>query len=102
MIPFLSALCLELASAGELAGVTVPKRLGMTFVCSAVTKAQLVEAYDEGLGFDKNAAAVRARFQTLDGHLTDVVAKEVITFDDVPGTGTTVIVKGVTKGTPAT
>lgn len=79
----------------------VPKRIQMTFVYSAVTKAQLVEAYDEGLAYDKNAAAVKDRFETLEGYLTDVAAKDVITFDYVPGAGTTVTVKGVKKGTIA-
>jgi hypothetical protein len=79
----------------------VPKRLTMTFIYSAVTKAQLCEAYDEHLADMADASAVKDRFATLEGYLSDVVAGDVIGFDYVPGTGTTVTVKGVNKGTIA-
>ena len=77
----------------------VPKRIEMTFIYSAVTKAQLAEAYDEGIVYAADPAAVKDRFETLKSYLADVVAGDAIALDYVPGTGTTVIVKGTSKGT---
>jgi hypothetical protein len=88
-------------SASSAISQDVPKRIGMTFIYSAVTKAQLAEAYDEGIPYTPNPAAVKDRFETLKGYLTDVVAGDTITFDYAPATGTTVTVKGVNKGTIA-
>ena len=79
----------------------VPKRIQMTFIYSAVTKAQLEETYDEDLQYMPDPAAVKDRFETLKSYLSDVVAGDVITYDYVPGTGTSVTVKGKNMGTIA-
>ncbi len=78
-----------------------PKRIQMTFVYSAVTKAQLMEAYTEGLAYQSGAAAVKDRYATLESYLGDVVAGDTIVFDYAPGLGTTVTVKGAKQGTIA-
>lgn len=76
-----------------------PKRISMTFVYKQVTKDQLCESYDEGLEHISNAAAVRERFDTLCGMLEDVHSGDAIVFDYVPGTGTSINVKGTHRGT---
>lgn len=87
------------ADAKAIIAADEPKRIQMSFVYSAVTKAQLMEAYHEGLAYQSGAAAVKDRYATLESYLSDVVAGDTIVFDYVPGTGTTVTVKGEKKGT---
>lgn len=82
-------------------GDDVPKRLQMTFIYSAVTKAQIVETFEENLAKQSDAAAVKDRFDTLYSYCSDVAAGDSIIFDYVPGTGTTVTVKGKVMGTIA-
>lgn len=81
----------------------VPKRLGMHFVYSSVSKQQLVDTYKEGLA--KQPASTQAtlapRYEQLYGMLTDVTSGQEVRFDYVPGTGTTVSIAGKTKGTIA-
>lgn len=76
----------------------VPKRIEMTFIYSAVTTAQLCETYDEDLQYMPDPAGVKDRFETLKSYMSDVVAGDKITYDYVPGIGTSVTVKGVNKG----
>lgn len=79
----------------------VPKRLGMHFVYSSVSKQQLVDTYKEGLA--KQPAATQAvlapRYEQLYSMLTDVTSGQEVRFEYVPGTGTTVSIAGKTKGT---
>jgi hypothetical protein len=98
---YVGSLYLPAKTTSSSAAITqdVCKRLSMTFLYAAVSKAQLAEAYDEALPHLANSAAVKARFDILKSYLSDVVAGDVITFDYVPGTGTTVVVKGSTRGT---
>jgi hypothetical protein len=77
----------------------VPKRIVMHFVYSEVTAAQLVEAYEEGTAKNPAAAAQAASLATLHGWMEAVHPGDEVVLDYVPGTGTTVTVKGATKGT---
>jgi hypothetical protein len=76
----------------------VPKRIAMHFVYGHVTQAQVNEAFDESFA-KQGATAQEANKATLEGWMEDVVAGDVVQFDYAPGTGTTVTVKGVKKGT---
>jgi len=79
----------------------VPKRIVMAFIYSHVTKDQLCETYYEGLAKQPEAAALKGKYDTLCGYLGDVEAGDQVSLDYVPGTGTTVTVKGSAKGTIA-
>lgn len=78
----------------------VPKRMSMTFIYSHVTKAQLSETFEESFANSPDGgAATKDRFEKMLGWMTDVYAGDEVRFDYVPGTGTTVYVKGASKGT---
>lgn len=81
-------------------GSDTPRRLVMHFVRD-VTKQQICDAWTESLeGNRPNApAALAASFDTLCGWMEDVTEGERMVFTYVPGTGTTVAVKGEEKGT---
>lgn len=76
-----------------------PKRITMNFIYHAVPKDKMVEAFEEGLAYQPNAAAMKDKFTTLEGYMTDMATGDTIQYDYVPGTGTTITVKGVNKGT---
>lgn len=76
-----------------------PKRLVMHFVYEEVPTDKLIEAYNEGLAHDANAAAQNANFQKFYGWLETMKAGDTMSYDWVPGTGTTITVKGQVKGT---
>jgi hypothetical protein len=80
----------------------VPKKLVMHFQYSGgVPKDKMLEAYEEGL--TNNAGALKSsqaeNLKTFYGWLTDMAAGDEIVYEYVPGTGTTVFVKGQKKGT---
>jgi len=77
----------------------VPKRIVMAFIYSHVTKDQLCETYNEGIAKQPENAALKPKYDTLCGYLGDVVSGDQVSLDYVPGTGTTVTVKGSSKGT---
>lgn len=81
-----------------------PKKIVMHFVYgSGVSKEKLLETFNES--FAKQGAAATAQQANIDKLLAwmpDVMnAGEEISIEYVPGTGTTVKVKGATKGTIA-
>lgn len=76
------------------------KRITMSFIYGKVTKDQVNEAFDEALANQADkAAALKDRFEKLKGWMGDILSGESMQYDYVPGTGTTVTVKGVVKGT---
>lgn len=77
----------------------VPKRIVMHFIYRQVTKDQLCETYEEGREKLADPEAMKPRFDRLCGMLETVKSGEEISLDYVPGTGTTVTVKGANKGT---
>ena len=78
----------------------VAKRITMDFIYSEVTKEQLIETFQEGLAKQPNASAeVKAGMATLNTWMQDVHAGDKIVIDYVPGTGTTISMKGQAKGT---
>lgn len=77
----------------------VPKRIVMAFIYNKVTKDQLCETYYEGLAKQADASALKPKYDTLCGYLQDVVSGDQVALDYVPGTGTTVTVKGSPAGT---
>lgn len=77
----------------------VPKRLVMHFLYSKVTRDQLCDTFAEGVANLPNPGAVQDRFDRLCGLLEDVTSGDRIAFDYVPGSGTTVTVKGSPRGT---
>ena len=78
----------------------VAKRITMDFIYSEVTKEQLIETFEEGLAKQPNASAnVKSGMATLNGWMQNVHAGDQIVIDYVPGTGTTISMKGEVKGT---
>jgi hypothetical protein len=77
-----------------------PRRMVMHFLYS-VTKAQMAEAWSEGLADNTPNASpeVRTAFKTLETWMEDVPKGNRIVLTYVPGTGTTVEVNGKNKGT---
>jgi hypothetical protein len=86
-------------SASEAIDQDVAKRLVMHFVYKEVTAAQLVEAYEEGTSKNPAATAQAENLTKLHGWMDAVHPGDEVVFDYVPGTGTTVTVKGTAKGT---
>lgn len=76
------------------------RRMVMHFLYS-VTKAQMAEAWNEGLtdNTPKASPEVKTAFKTLESWMEDVPKGNRIVLTYVPGTGTTVEVNGKTKGT---
>lgn len=79
----------------------VPKRIVMAFIYNKVTKDQLCETYYEGLAKQPENAALKPKYDTLCDYLGDVASGDQVALDYVPGTGTTVSVKGSAQGTIA-
>ncbi len=79
----------------------VPKRIEMGFVYNEVTAQQLKDSFDESLAKLPNKGSVSADFAKLNGMMETVNSGDRIVFDYVPGTGTTITVKGSKKGTIA-
>lgn len=79
----------------------VAKKIVMQFIYgSGVTKDQINETFDESFG--RQGAAGQAQMANkakLQGLMEDVAAGDQIVFEYVPGTGTTIFVKGKNKGT---
>lgn len=79
----------------------VAKRLLMHFVYRKVTADQLAETFREGFAKDPGGAALQDEVDQLCGWMETMVSEDQAVFDYVPGQGTTVTVKGVSKGTIA-
>ncbi len=74
------------------------KRVVLQFVYGEVTREQMVEAFDEG--FTNNApSAPKAQVQQLVGALETMKKGEQMTVTYVPGTGTTLAIRGRDKVT---
>lgn len=77
----------------------VPKRIVMHFVYSEVGKDKLVEAFDYGFDSVGAKSAQASGLASLNGMMETVKAGDQVVLDYVPGTGTTVTVRGEKKGT---
>ncbi len=78
----------------------VPKKIVMHFQYSDVPKDKVNETFDESFGNQgAMGTAQAANKEKLKGWMTDLTTGDEIVFEYVPGTGTTVTVKGVKKGT---
>ncbi|MEZ4322829.1 MAG: chalcone isomerase family protein [Myxococcota bacterium] len=77
----------------------VPKRIVMHFVYSEVGKEKLTGAFDDGFAAAKATESEAAGLAKLNGYMETVQSGDTIVLDYVPGTGTTVTVKGAKKGT---
>jgi len=87
------------SDAGGIIAQDVPKRIVMHFVYSEVGKAKLTGAFDEGFASVKAQSSQADGLSKLNAMMQTVQKGDKIVFDYVPGTGTTVMVKGVKKGT---
>ena len=76
-----------------------PRRMIMHFVRN-VGAEPICEAWTEGLAANtpSRSAELTAQFKTLCGYMEAVDERDKLVFTYVPGTGTTVEVKGKTKG----
>jgi hypothetical protein len=88
------------ANAAAILAADTPRRQVMHFLYD-VDKAKMAEAWEEGLEANTpNASAeVKTAFQSLSAWMDDVKKGQEIVMTYVPGTGTTVVVNGKTKGT---
>ncbi len=76
-----------------------PKRIVMHFIYKEVTADQIKETFEEGLAHNPNRASQAANFEKFYGWMEAMHPGDQIVYDWVPGTGTTVTVKGQVKGT---
>lgn len=79
----------------------VPKRIDMNFIYSEVDLEKLTGAFADGFAAANAAESQKANLAQLNSWMETVHANDVIRLDYVPGTGTTVYVKGTKKGTIA-
>jgi len=77
----------------------VPKRLSMHFIYNTVSKEKLNGAFHEGFVAAKAQESEAKGLASLQGMMETVHKGDVIVLDYVPGTGTTITVKGQKKGT---
>lgn len=77
-----------------------PKRVVMHFIYSRVTRAQMLETFEEGFAALPAAQAHRAEIERMESWVpAEVRAGQEITFDYVPGKGTSMLVDGRELGT---
>jgi hypothetical protein len=88
------------SDAAAILAADAPRQMVMHFLYS-VGKGKIAEAWEEGLEENtKNPSTeVKAAFKTLASWMEDMKSGERIVLTYVPGTGTTVEVKGKVKGT---
>lgn len=77
------------------------KRIVMHFVYSDVPADKVRETFTEGFASVPGAAAMQDRVNKLNGLMIDLTTGDEVILDYVPGTGTTVTIKGQVKGTIA-
>jgi hypothetical protein len=78
----------------------VPKRIVMRFVYSKVTAQQMIDTFEENFVKNPQAASLKSQIAQLEAVMTtDILAGDTVTLDYVPGRGTSVSIKGVTKVT---
>lgn len=77
----------------------VAKRIVMHFVYSSVPADKVRETFAEGFAGVAGAAAMAPKVEQLNGWMVDLTTGDEVVLDYVPGTGTTIKVKGATKGT---
>jgi hypothetical protein len=76
-----------------------PKRIVMHFIYSDVPADKMRETYDSGFAANADAGSLKAKIDKLNSYMADLTTGDQVVLDYVPGTGTTVSVKGSTKGT---
>ncbi len=76
-----------------------PKRIVMHFIYSSVPADKMRETYNDGFANNADAGALKAKIDKLNSYMADLTTGDEVVLDYVPGTGTTVSVKGSTKGT---
>ena len=86
-------------SAEKIIAADEPRRMIMHFVRN-VGAEPICEAWTEGLSANtpNPSAELTAQFKTLCGYMEGVDERDKLVFTYVPGTGTTIEVKGKTKG----
>lgn len=86
--------------AAKILAADAPRRMDMHWLYG-VDKAKVCEGWAEGLSLNTpNASAtLKSAFDTLCGYMSDTSSGDKLIFTYVPGTGTTVEVKGEMKGT---
>lgn len=77
-----------------------PKRVVMHFIYSKVTKEQMVDTFMDGFAGQPGLAAEKANVDKLISLVpAQVVAGDELSFDYVPGKGTSMVLNGSTLGT---
>lgn len=77
-----------------------PKRVVMHFIYTKVTKAQMIETFEESFAGLPAAASQRANIEKMESWVPpEVLAGQELTFDYLPGRGTTLLFNGKELGT---
>jgi hypothetical protein len=75
-----------------------PKQLVMHFLYKEVSREKLVDAWNESFAANAKGVALGDRLDTFNGMWSDMKTGEEAVLTYVPGTGTTVVIKGEAKG----
>lgn len=90
------------ASAAEILTGPGPKRVAMHFLYKEVDKEKLIDGWNEGFENNQSTADLdkfSERLNAFNALFQTVHAGDVIVLDYIPGTGTSVAINGVKKGT---
>ena len=79
-----------------------PKKIVMHFIYKEVTKEQVAETFGEAMAKSSTVAAQKSNFEKVESWLPSALhSGDEMTFEYVPGTGTTFKINSSTKGTIA-
>ena len=85
----------KMTDAAAAIGLDAPKRVVMHFIYDKVTRAQMIETFEEQFGGLSGAATQRNNITKLEAVVPELIrAGEQISFDYVPGQGTTMRYNG--------
>lgn len=86
-------------SSSQAINADVPKRIVMHFIFSKISRDQQIQAFRENLAKNPEAAAVASKLEHMYGLMEEIHAGEEVVLDYVPGTGTTIRIRGRDKAT---
>jgi len=89
------------AKSGDAAAILAtdaPKRLVMHFLYKEVSRDKLVEAWNDGFAANAKGVALGDRLATFNSMWADMKTGDEAVLTYVPGTGTSVVIKGESKG----
>lgn len=85
--------------ASQIINMDAPKRVVMHFIYSTVTAQQMAETLEEGIAKYPEYASLKGQLGNFSDFMEDVHAGDEMSYEYVPGVGTTVSIRGKVKGT---